>query len=45
MPKQTTHGGQREGSGQPREMAEPMRVTFTLEKAHLEQLKAKHGRN
>lgn len=45
MPKQQTHGGQREGAGPPREMVEPTRATITLEKAHLKQLKAKHGRN
>lgn len=28
-----------------REIAEPTRATITLEKSHLKQLKAKHGRN
>jgi len=41
----TTHGGQREGAGPPREMVKPVRVTITLEKSHLDQLKAEHGRN
>lgn len=37
-------GGQREGAGPPREMVESVRATITLEKSHLKQLKAKHGR-
>lgn len=39
-----THGGQREGAGPPRKMAEPKRVVITLERAHLEQIRAQHGR-
>lgn len=45
MSEQKKWGGQREGAGPPREMTEPIRTTITLEKAHLEQLKAKYGRN
>jgi hypothetical protein len=44
MNEKKQHGGQREGAGPPRKLEQPTRTTITLEKSHLEQLKARYGR-
>lgn len=44
MKKQTTHGGLRSGAGRPAIMEDKQRVTITLERSQINEMRKRYGR-